>query len=106
MTDEPQPATPVLPASPYSKSAAECQKIARLMGDRQNRTTELPGGQCTKIVNALLNAGNLLEMVALNAPAAPSPHEIRELLGEVRRSLAAFKLSTEPADRLAVLLGV
>ena len=53
------PAVPVPPAA-AQRIAADCVKIARLMGDRQNRDTTLTGPQCTKIVNALLSAGNLL----------------------------------------------
>ena len=39
-------------------NAQECQELARLLGDRQNSESTLTPRLATRLVNALLNAGN------------------------------------------------
>lgn len=48
----------------FLKVAAENQKLAKALGDKQNSDSTLTSKQCVAIVNALLNAGNLLEEAA------------------------------------------
>lgn len=49
---------------PLLTTARECQALARFLGDRQNSDSTLKAREATRIVTALLDAGNQLERIA------------------------------------------
>lgn len=59
-------------ACPLLTTARECQAVAKHFGDRQNSPSTLSPREAHAIVNACLNAGNLLEQEARNRAARES----------------------------------
>lgn len=57
----------------YDKAAAECQALARHFGDRQNSDSTLTAREASKVVTAVLNAGNLLADVVNRVRTASEP---------------------------------
>lgn len=55
--------------------AGDCQQLARYFGDRQNENSTLKPGEATRIVNALLSAGNMLAVIAKEGFTVEKAHE-------------------------------
>lgn len=54
--------------------AQENQTLARMLADKQDDDFVLRPKLCTRIVNALLNSGNVLEQVVRDANPKETPH--------------------------------
>lgn len=66
------PDNPISPTQ-MAATAAECQKLARELANHQSADFTLNPRMTTRIVNALLNAGNTFEfLVRQSQPATPT----------------------------------
>lgn len=62
--------TSPVPVAVMLDHGTECQALARALGDRQNSDSTLTGRLATRLVNALLNAGNTLTQIAKDVAQA------------------------------------